>query len=123
MGRTRYYCFKYSNGKTKYHTPQEAIDYSRENKTEIIHNGFTNAKATKRRVRDGFQAGFNPGLGEYVGGPREYAQKCKEKGLVEVGNVERTANHEKETDYFSNELGRDLSEAGMSDREIDSMRE
>lgn len=39
----------------------------------------------RRRVRDGFQAGFQENINEYAGGRREYDKLLKEKGLVEIG--------------------------------------
>lgn len=36
-------------------------------------------------LKDGFEPGWQQNIMEYVGGRREYNQKLKEKGLIELG--------------------------------------
>lgn len=47
---------------------------------EIISNS-----KNKKRKKDGFEPGWQENIREYVGGRREYEQRLKEKGLVEIG--------------------------------------
>lgn len=47
---------------------------------EIISNS-----KNKKRVKDGFEPGWQENIQAYVGGRREYNQLLKEKGLQEIG--------------------------------------
>lgn len=82
----RYYTFKYPDGSLKMHSLKEAYqikeDFIQERIQEILHN-----QANKSRVRDGFQAGFNVGLGCEVRTRGHQKEILKEKGLIEVGNA------------------------------------
>ena len=124
MGATRYYRFDFSNGELKFMTPQEAVDYAHLKDIDIIMDGhYKFINAPRRSVRDGFQAGYNPALGKHVGGPREHARELKKAGLVEMGKEKPAAEGSKKTSYFTEDLGRDLADAGMSDREIATMED
>ena len=124
VGATRYYRFDFSNGELKFMTRQEAIDYAHLKDIDITFDGcFKHMNAPRRSVRDGFQAGYNPALGKHVGGPREHAQELKRAGLIEMGKEKPKAEGDKKTSYFTKDLGRDLAEAGMSDREIATMED
>lgn len=49
-----------------------------------IREIIANSKA-KRRVKDGFEPGWQENIQAYAGGRREYDQLLKEKGLQEIG--------------------------------------
>jgi hypothetical protein len=121
MARCVYYKFQFSNGETEFLSPQEAVDYCEKHNCNITYNGHRNARATVHKIRDGFQSGYNYALGEYVGGPRDYAQKIKEKGLIELGHETRiTGKLGKET-VLDETLKMQLKEMDISDRAIDAL--
>jgi len=123
MARSKYYKFEFDNGELEFLTPDEAVAYCDKNKCRVTYNGARNHFETKRRNRDGFQCGYQPQLGQYVGGPREYAAILKEKGYVELGHekpmhLEGHCNGEKVLDV---ELSKDLKALELSDNEIDAI--
>lgn len=123
MARNTYFKFEFSNGQLEFLTPDEAREYCGKNNCSIVYNGVRNHMETKRRLRDGFQAGYQPQLGQYVGGPREYAQILKDKGYIELGNdknIHISGKCNGET-VLNAELTKDLKELELSDREIDAI--
>jgi hypothetical protein len=81
MARATYYTFNL-NGDIKLMTMEEASKYPE--LTDRIKQ-IIEAHKAKRMTKDGFEPGYQPNLGEYVGGRLEYNKKLKEKGLVEIG--------------------------------------
>ena len=125
MARTSYFFYEFSNDFSKYMTPDEAWAYAKSNKCDITRDGLAKFRGAKRHtVKDGFKAGYNPALGEYVGGRREYERKLTEKGLVEIGNAKPSAEKEKTTKYFDYDTRKSLKqETGMSDCALDSLKD
>lgn len=123
MTSTRYYVFEFSDGYSRMMTNYEALIYVKDNKVDILYRGGVKygIKYNRKRTRDGFKPGYNPALGEYVGGPREFQRKLKEKGLVEMGNEYKSTKFEKEIEYVDDAMKKDLVGAGMSEREADSL--
>lgn len=83
---TRYYLFQFQNGHSKYLSYEESCDYidqyCKENNTSLSYNGVERClNSPKKRIKDGFKAGWNPGVNEYVRGERHLNQILKEKGL------------------------------------------
>jgi len=124
MSRKRYFCFKFEGDDSPHWlTPNEAYEKSKAKSLKITHNGYLRAIKSVKRTKDGFQSGYQPGLGEYCGGPKEYAQKCKEKGLVEMGKDYKAPTVSRENNLFSDDMGKEMSEMGMSDREISFVKD
>lgn len=125
MSRTTYFTFRFSDGFVHYSMAiEEAIHYAKSNNCQITHNGYEKSRVCISGKKDGFVAGYQPQLGEYVGGPREYARRLKEKGLVELGNS-------KISDYkvskiqprIDDSLAKEAHDLGidLTDQEIDAI--
>lgn len=119
---TRYYGFKFSNDEFEYLTVSEAIEYCKKNNVTIKHDP-TKARVVKK-IRDGFQSGFQHSLGMNITCQGEYKRELKRRGLVELGN-DIKADHfkDKEVTQIDREdieyakcLGADLS-----DNDIDAL--
>jgi len=80
----RYYIFTLENGTKKTLTMQAAMALNDPCVTKRVGEIKLSMKS-KRRVRDGFQAGWHENIRQHVGGPQEYAKILRSKGLVEVG--------------------------------------
>lgn len=124
MSRTRYYTFKYSDGSVHSHSPREALAHCRINGLKIAKNGYLDhVNSPRRTVKDGFQPGYQVGLGQYAGGPREYQKKCREAGLVEMGKEYKAPVTHKDDNLWTEDLAKDLASYGMSESEIDTLKD
>lgn len=83
--RERYYSFKTSDGQIEVLTFSQASVMDdpliKARLTEIREN-VSNVK----RVRDGFQSGWQENIQEYCGDRKQYDNALKANGLVEIGN-------------------------------------
>lgn len=110
MAVTRYFYFEFSNGESLVvDNPAKAYSHAKDNNLKITKDGYERfMKAPVIMTKDGFKSGWNPGLGEYVGGKIDYERKLKQKGLVEVGKEAISKTQERKTDYFDFETRRSL---------------
>ena len=124
MARTTYFRYAFSNGKIKFLTPEEAEKYSEENNVTILKDGLEEAiNAPRQRIRDGFQAGWNPALGQYVQSKSEYKRILKQKGLVEMG-YEMPKHQSKRKSNFSDDKIKQMVDRGaeLSGNEIAALK-
>lgn len=86
--------FRFDNGLVRLMTEDGAKRYAKDNRVKIL-NAWEADKPEPRvhRVRDGFQPGWNIGLGMYVSSREMYQRILKERGLIEVGR-EKPKDHE-----------------------------
>ena len=74
------------------------------------------------RVKDAFQPGFNPALGQSFQHPDEYKRAIKEAGLVEVGNEKGSDRKvDDTTERRSKALDAKRMGAELSDRQVDAL--
>ena len=130
-----YYDYRLSNGDTLFGVFEwTAEEYAKEHGVTILHKEYVGRRANRPRIsnkspriRDGFTSGFQPSLGEYCDSYSEYKKKCKERGLVEVGNdhVEPNVYTKKENTYFTDDNIKYYKEMGaeLSDNEADNLKE
>lgn len=85
MSRTRSYPFKTSAGEIQMMTLQEAVAHLEDPEIKRKFEEILLNSKNVRRKKDGFTPGWQENIQAYAGGPREYAQLLKEKGLVEIG--------------------------------------
>jgi hypothetical protein len=81
---TKFYSFKTSDGKIEILTYQQASklnDPLIKKRMEEIKDNTSNVK----RVRDGFQSGWQENIGENCGDRKQYDNALKARGLVEIG--------------------------------------
>lgn len=79
--------FKFDNGVTRLMTECGAKRYAEDNNTKILKAWESNKpEPGVRRIRDGFQPGWQYSLGMYVDTYEKYKRICKERGLIEIGN-------------------------------------
>ena len=126
MARTRYFKFIFTDkpNDIRFFSPQEALAYAKENKVGVIDNGYqAHLDSPKNRIKDGFSSGWQPQLGQRVGGRREYDRLLKDKGMIEIGKETPKGASEKETSYFTGDLAKELASYGVSDRAIDNLKE
>jgi len=126
MARTRYFKFKFTDkpDNIRYLSPPEALAYVKENNVGILDNGYqSHIESPKNRIKDGFSSGWQPQLGQNVGGRREYERVLKEKGMIEIGKETPSGASEKEASYFTGDLAKELASYGVSDRAIDTFKE
>ena len=115
MARTVMYTFKLNDGSVKIMTRSEAekeiINHPEieQRLNEILRN-TTNI----RRVRDGFQAGFQPALGEVVTCPGKYREILKERNLVEIGNEKPTQFNPDMKNYIDGEIIKQAIDSGAN---------
>ena len=83
--RDRFYFFTLSDGSSKSMTMKEAFAHSDPAVKTRIDEIRANVK-NRRTRQDGFTAGWQENIQEYCGGRKEYDQRLKDKGLVEIGN-------------------------------------
>lgn len=117
------YVFKFSDGTKDVITPEQAAQRCKAKSISIVFDGYEEHRSKLRRgIKDGFKPGHQPHLGnKWIGGPREYARTLREMGLIEAGDDYNKPNFIKEVNYKNDlNLARDLSSAGLSDREIDA---
>lgn len=79
---------------------------------------------SNKRVKDGFQPGFQKSIREYCSTYGEYKQKLKERGLIELGYEELPEREEKRESYWTPDvLKRLYNEFGVkfSDREAEEL--
>lgn len=82
--KTTYYTFKV-NGEQRVLSVKEALAIGTDEITKQLKD-IEQANRNKRRVRDGFQAGFQENIGVNCWTRRGYEQELKARGLVEIGN-------------------------------------
>lgn len=83
--RERYYSFKKSNGQVEILTIKDAIQ---KNDPEIMArvNEIRMNTANVKRIRDGFQSGWQENIQAYCGDRAQYDRALKDRGLVELGS-------------------------------------
>jgi hypothetical protein len=135
MPRFRYYQYEFERPTgervIRGFTRIEAIKFMADNDVVMIRDGYDRyinaAPSGAGRKKDGFQVGFNPGLGEYVTGRRHQRELLKQKGLEEVGNekVELNKYVGKDDKYFTDEVIKDVIDRGgeLKDSEINKLKE
>lgn len=109
--RERYYSFKTSDGKVEVLTFSQASKLDdpiiKQRLLEIREN-VTNVK----RVRDGFQSGWQENIQAYCGDRKQYDSALRERGLVEIGN-EKMPGIEKTHSCANEGFIEALTEAGL----------
>ncbi len=79
----------------------------------------------KRRVKDGFEPGWQPNINRYAGGPGEYQKILKEEGLVEVGRDYVPQEAVTNTNWcHTEEFAMALKEQGesLTDNEVEAIK-
>jgi hypothetical protein len=123
MSRKRFYYYEFSDGYAKWLTNEEAHDYAGENSVEIVRDGYVRNVKSIKRVRDGFQSGFQHQLGKHIGGRREYDRELKKAGLVEVGN-EKVNTPDKSVKYWTDDVCKDVKkETGVTDSTLKALQD
>lgn len=80
------YYFKFSNGAIRKMTESGANRFSSDAKLTIIDCNKDGQFKNNKRIRDGWQKGWQPQLGMYVDDYGKYKQIIKDRGLIEMGN-------------------------------------
>ncbi len=113
------YSFRFSDGYSGHLTIKDALTYRDEMGVSITKNEAERLarepwRMAVRRKKDGFQEGWQPGLGEYVSCPGEYKRKIKEAGLIEVGNEPFDFGYKGEpNEFYTDEIIKDLHNKGL----------
>jgi len=121
--RTTYYPIKVE-GKQRTLSWEEAMAIGTEEVMDQLRK-IKEMKADKRRVKDGFQPGFQENINTYCGSRKEYDRALRDRGLIEVGYGFTPTDPTVTSNPFNNDdviktaldIGIDLSE-----REVDALK-
>jgi hypothetical protein len=129
------YYFKFSNGAVRKLTQDGANRFARDAQLVIIDANEDGQFKNNKRIRDGWQPGYQPQLGMVVTCPHQYQRILKERGLIEIGN-QKPRSHEEDVkelnkkqrlETYSEESLRDMAKLvgglDLSDGDIRMLRD
>lgn len=130
------YFFKFSNGMIRKFTESGAKRFSADTRLEIIDCNLDGDFKNNKRIKDGFNPGWQVQLGMYVGDYGTYKRILKERGLVELGNEKPKLTHDQEmeiveankrkeifSDESLKELANDTGGLDLSDGDVRMLRD
>jgi hypothetical protein len=83
--RNRYYTFKKSNGEVLLLTIEQALELKQDEEISKRLREIRANTTNVRRLKDGFEAGYQPNINRFCSSRGEYDRTLKEMGLTEIG--------------------------------------
>lgn len=129
------YYFRFANGVVRKFTEDGAKRFSKDIQSPIVDCSEENDFKNNRRIKDGFQPGWQPQLGMVVTCYGRYKEICRERGLIELGNekprshaediaeIERKQQLAMVSDSVLREIANEVGGLDLSDGDVRSIRD